>query len=206
MSNSKTFIPTKSSGKHLDVYMSWWGMIGLGERGREWTLEEKVEQIAKAYGDLTFINTQVMTPFLVDAAAVELLHDMNKLANEYRVPVFIETHRGTITQDLIRTASYVQQLDNLPLTIDFSHYEHAMVPHYRRWWRDGMQRWLSAAREGARLPVVCELGPAPYAITVDEHAGRTQEISDRWSQSLLLKDLLRSIWLEANGSGSPEAG
>jgi hypothetical protein len=36
--------------------------------------------------------------------------------------VFVETHRGTITQDLIRTAEYVRELASLQLTIDYSHY------------------------------------------------------------------------------------
>lgn len=291
MLNSKTSIPTKQEGSKLDVYMSWWGMNGIGEGGREWTKEEKVRQIAeagfhgingfipereeteswrmllneyglafsvnaypssvaelevflknaKAYGDITFINAQVMTPFIIDDAAVSLLHDMHILSIDYEIPVFFETHRGTITQDLIRTAGYVQNFEYLPLTIDFSHFvlagemhsipdeaermlqtvlkhtasiharvsngeqiqidvgehgEHEMVIPFKRWWKSGMQYWLARAKDGESLPVVCELGPPSYAITFKDHDGLVQEISDRWKQSLLFKEMLSSIFLQ----------
>lgn len=290
MLNSKTSTRINRNNEFA-VYMSWWGMTNLGENGREWTVEEKVRQIAiagfdgingfipspeeedvwrrllddnglafsvnaypteaaqmeqylqkaKGYGGIDFINTQVMTPFLIDKPAVNLLRDLNHLSAEYEIPVFIETHRGTITQDLLRTVDYVQQLGDLPLTIDFSHFvvagemhtisdeaekllqevlvhtasiharvsngeqvqvdigaqaEHTIVPHYKRWWKQGMKHWLSRAADCQSFPVVCELGPAPYAITVDEYSGRKQEISDRWQQSLLLKELLHGLWSE----------
>ncbi|MCR2805682.1 sugar phosphate isomerase/epimerase family protein [Paenibacillus soyae] len=193
----------------------------------------------KQTGGIDFVNAQVLTPFLIDESAEKLLSEMLACSAEYRIPVYIETHRGTITQDLIRTANYVKRLGRLPLTIDFSHYvvagemhspdeeadrllsilleqtssiharisngeqvqvgigengEHPIVPRFKQWWRKGMSDWVANAEPKSKLPVVCELGPAPYAITIDEHAGRTQEISDRWQQSLLLKNILKGIW------------
>lgn len=294
MLNSRTSIHTDWEKPTLAVHMSWWGMSGLGEEGREWSLEERFGMIAEAGfdgidgfipapeeaaewrrllakyelefsvntypktaadlerflqqvrsydGDLSFINAQVMTPFLIDEPAVSLLGELKRLGEEYALPVHFETHRGTVTQDLIRTADYVRRLGGLPLTIDFSHYvvagelhtisdeaekllgellvhtasiharvsngeqvqvsigdegEHPMVPHFKRWWKDGMKHWLRTRnKQSAALTAVCELGPAAYAITIDEYAGRTQEISDRWQQSLLLKDILRQAWSEA---------
>jgi hypothetical protein len=32
----------------LAVQQAWWAMSGLGENGREWSVEEKVEKIAEA--------------------------------------------------------------------------------------------------------------------------------------------------------------
>ncbi|MDQ0112122.1 sugar phosphate isomerase/epimerase family protein [Paenibacillus harenae] len=294
MLNSRTSTRTDWEKPTLAVHMSWWGMSGLGEGGREWTLEERFGKIAeagfdgidgfipapeeeaewrrllakydlalsvnaypktaadlerflqqvRAYdGDVSFINAQVMAPFLIDEPAVSLLGELKRLAEKHALPVHIETHRGTITQDLIRTVGYVRRLGGLPLTIDFSHYvvagelhtisdeaeellgellvhtagiharvsngeqvqvsigdegEHPMVPRYKRWWKDGMKHWLQTRnKQAAALTAVCELGPAGYAITIDEYAGRTQEISDRWQQSLLLKDILRQAWSEA---------
>ncbi|MBD3922340.1 sugar phosphate isomerase/epimerase [Paenibacillus sp. PR3] len=77
---------------------------------------------AAAYGGIRAVNVQVMTPFLTGERAIELLSGIAGLADEYRLPVNVETHRGTITQDLIRTAEYVERIPNLRLTADLSHY------------------------------------------------------------------------------------
>jgi hypothetical protein len=79
-------------------------------------------QRAKAFGGIGFINAQVMQPFMIGQSAIQLLNGMEQLSKDAGIPVFIETHRGTITQDLIRTVEYLRELKSLPLTIDFSHY------------------------------------------------------------------------------------
>lgn len=202
---------------------------------------------AAAYGGIQHINVQVMTPFLVGAPAVGLLRELDRLSAEAGIPAFIETHRGTITQDLLRTLEYLDALKSLRLTADLSHYivagemhtvsdeaegllgrivrraaafharvsngeqiqvdvgengEHPMMPHFKRWWGEGMRHWRSAAGPGDVLPFVVELGPPPYAITADEHAGRTAEIGDRWRQSLLLLRTIRGLWEETEGERS----
>jgi hypothetical protein len=40
------------------------------------------------------------------------------------------------------------------------------------------------------LTFLCELGPPPYAITGSD--GR--ELSDRWQDALVMKDMVRSLW------------
>lgn len=77
---------------------------------------------AKSFGKVDFVNVQVMRPFLVGEQAVQLLADMTELSRSAGIPVYIETHRGTITQDLLRTVEYAERLPELDLTIDFSHY------------------------------------------------------------------------------------
>ncbi|WP_377472739.1 sugar phosphate isomerase/epimerase family protein [Paenibacillus chartarius] len=194
---------------------------------------------AKQFERIDFINAQVLTPFLTGQAAEALLSDIHHLARNAGIPVYIETHRGTITQDLIRTARYVDHIGDLRLTIDFSHYvvagemhtvseeaeallqklltrtssiharvsngeqiqvdvgssgEHPMMRHFERWWRSGMTNWLETAGQVGPFPFICELGPPPYAITADEFGSRREELSDRWSQSLLFAQMARSIW------------
>ncbi|MGO4273082.1 sugar phosphate isomerase/epimerase family protein [Paenibacillus sp. TAF58] len=194
---------------------------------------------AKSFGRINFINAQVMTPFLTGKAAESLLSEIHALSIEAGIPVYIETHRGTITQDLIRAVRYVEHIENLRLTADLSHYvvagelhtiseeaesllqkllartssihgrvsngeqiqvaigpegDHPMMEHFVRWWRNGMKNWLQSAGEQDVFPFVCELGPPPYAITEDEYSSRQKEISDRWSQSLLLAQTARMIW------------
>ncbi|WP_331281330.1 sugar phosphate isomerase/epimerase family protein [Paenibacillus sp. UNC451MF] len=206
------------------------------------TTEEMSEFIKKlrAYeGTVQYVNAQVLTPFIIDAQAEKLLYDIDRLAQDAGIHVFIETHRGTITQDLLRTVQYVNSLPSLRLTIDFSHYvvagemrtisdeaegllqtllartsciharvsngeqvqvnvgengEHPMLVHFERWWECGMKHWLAQASDDDRFPFVCELGPPPYAITMDEYGAKTEEISDRWTQSLWFAEKARSIW------------
>ncbi|MFC4099013.1 sugar phosphate isomerase/epimerase family protein [Paenibacillus xanthanilyticus] len=79
-------------------------------------------ELAAGFGGIRAVNAQVMTPFLTGDAAIRLLEDIAALAGEYGLPVNVETHRGTITQDLIRTTEYVRRIPGLRLTADFSHY------------------------------------------------------------------------------------
>ncbi|MFC5407090.1 sugar phosphate isomerase/epimerase family protein [Cohnella soli] len=192
-----------------------------------------------------FVNMQVLKPFAVGEEALTLLRGLDEVARETGIPAFVETHRGTVTQDLIRTAEFVEVLPDLRLTIDYSHYvvagelhsispeaenwlgkllprtssihtrisngeqiqidggvgddkgEHPMVAHFARWWKEGMRHWRAdPANEGRTFPVVIELGPPSYAITTDELGARTQEVSDRWRQSLYLMQLVRKQWAE----------
>ncbi|WP_429312768.1 sugar phosphate isomerase/epimerase family protein [Paenibacillus mucilaginosus] len=205
-------------------------------------LEAFMQRAAAYDGEIGHVNVQVMTPFLTGIPAVELLGGLQALAGGYGIPVCIETHRGTITQDLLRTVEYVRAIESLRLTVDFSHYvtagemrtvspeaeallgtlltrtsaihgrisngeqiqvdpgehgEHEAVEHFVRWWKRGMEHWVQSAGRDDVLPFVCELGPPPYAITRDEAAGRTEEIGDRWSQSLWLARTARRLWEEA---------
>ncbi|MCM3747210.1 sugar phosphate isomerase/epimerase [Paenibacillus pasadenensis] len=77
---------------------------------------------ANLFGKIDFVNVQVLKPFLTGEPAVQMLGEMAEVSRKAGIPTFIETHRGTITQDLLRTAEYVQSLAKLELTIDFSHY------------------------------------------------------------------------------------
>lgn len=76
---------------------------------------------AREFG-VQHINLQVMDSFVVGEEAVALLAGLAEEGRKAGMPVFIETHRGRVTQDLIRTARYVRAIPDLRLTIDLSHY------------------------------------------------------------------------------------
>jgi len=207
--------------------------------GKAADLREQIPA-AKAFG-VDFINAQVFDSFVHGDEAIELLAALLAESSAGGIPQFIETHRGRITQDLIRTADYVRALPQLKLTIDFSHYvlagemnasldraepyydvllkrtsciharvsngeqiqvdigpegEHPMTVHFKRWWKQGMAYWLQDARKGDRLPFVVELGPPTYAIAQDEYKAGQVEISDRWQQALLMKQIAEQLWQE----------
>ena len=60
-------------------------------------------------------------------------------------------------------------------------------------WTEILRRWLKQARPGDMFPVTSELGPPGYSI-VDLHGA---EISDRWQQALVMKQLTEQAWKKA---------
>lgn len=71
-------------------------------------------------------------------------------------------------------------------------------PQHAKWvklftglWRDGFAHW-KARNETGDLVFLCELGPPEYAITGAD--GR--ELSDRWAESLKLKDIAKGLWTD----------
>ncbi len=57
-------------------------------------------------------------------------------------------------------------------------------------WRECFSSWRGRAAEGDVMPFSSELGPPRYAITTREGL----EISDRWEQSLVMRDLAQRAW------------
>ncbi|WNR45454.1 sugar phosphate isomerase/epimerase family protein [Paenibacillus roseipurpureus] len=186
--------------------------------------------------EMLYVNAQAADSFVVDEDAAQLLDALYAVAKTQGTPFFVETHRGKITQDLIRTVAYTKNRPHLRFTLDLSHYvlagemterqekaepliqallqrtsaihgrissgeqiqvdirqSSAMVERFADWWTQAMRYWLAEAKPGDILPFVCELGPAPYAIT----GLNGQELTDRWEQALLLKQLAEECWKRA---------
>jgi len=277
----------------IEIHQAWWGMIGVGTDGKEWSEEEKVRAITEAGftgvlgttaelenehwihlireaglswgvglgpwdGDLLisrmeqakelgalYANIQPGDAFTIGSEAVEFFEHTMSEAKRIGIPCLFETHRGRMTQDLLRTVDYVRALPAMRLTIDLSHYvlagemfigtgEHIdsdrrvdtyfdtllqrcscihmrvsnaqqiqvdissdtqsklLVEKYVGWWKRAISYWYQDAKPGDILPLVSELGPANYAITQTDADSR-MEISDRWQQSLVLKQIADSL-------------
>ena len=87
--------------------------------------------------------------------------------------------------------------------IELSFEPHRMwVDLFLDWWRYGFASWSRRAEPDDTLAFTCELGPKPYAII-----GRDgNDTTDRWMESLLLRDWIQQIWNEvqtANAAGQP---
>lgn len=61
------------------------------------------------------------------------------------------------------------------------------------WWRQGFVLWRERAASNDDCVFVCELGPRDYAIT----DANGDELSDRWTEALLLKEWAALCWTGA---------
>src|ERR1700761_3811193 len=64
------------------------------------------------------------------------------------------------------------------------------VELFMGWWEYAIRSWRKRAGPDAALTFLCELGPAPYAITGPDGL----ELSDRWQDALVMKDMIRKLW------------
>jgi hypothetical protein len=112
---------------------------------------------------------------------------------ELRAPVperdqaYIESilDRSDCFQGRIATREQVQ------VPIDFPQHQQ-WVDIFKGWWKYGMRQWREHNADDATLVFLCELGPPPYAIT----DGDQKELSDRWQESLQIRDWVMEIWGE----------
>ncbi len=66
------------------------------------------------------------------------------------------------------------------------------------WWGYGFRSWLKRAGDSETLTFTCELGPKEYAMTGPDG----NELSDRWEESLIMKERVEKTWQEAVASTS----
>ena len=94
---------------------------GVGFPARDMATATKIAQAACEWR-VSFLNAQVYDSFTADPDAVAKLEALYELCDSLGVPLLIETHRGMITQDLMRTVAYARQVPRARFTLDASHY------------------------------------------------------------------------------------
>src|SRR6266403_1099114 len=70
---------------------------------------------------------------------------------------------------------------------------------FMEWWEYAIRSWRKRAKPDAVLTFLCELGPPPYAITGPDGA----ELSDRWQDALVMKDMVRALWQRIADEDAP---
>ncbi|RZV39046.1 MAG: sugar phosphate isomerase/epimerase [Chromatiales bacterium] len=79
--------------------------------------------------------------------------------------------------------------EQVQIQIDFPQHRQ-WVDIFKAWWKYGIAQWRKRNDDDATLVFLCELGPPPYAIT----DANQDELSDRWQESLQIRDWVRDIW------------
>jgi hypothetical protein len=174
-----------------------------------------------------------------DTEAPRLIESVLTASVTYKIPLYFETHRATILQDMWRSVRFVERFPEMRFNGDFSHWytgqemvyggfaskfdyirpviervrfvhgrignpgcmqvaltpgdpEPEYVGHFRR-------LWTECFRHGAEIFTPELLAPGIYyARTFRDAAGVEREESDRWQQSLLLRNIAHECYREAH--------
>ena len=117
---------------------------------------------------------------------------------EMRAPI-LERDRDYISAVLKRSDCFqgrVANREQLQIQIDFPQHQQ-WVEIFKAWWKEGMREWRKRNDDDATLAFLCELGPPPYAMT----DAKQNELSDRWQESLTIRDWARTLWSELDSEG-----
>ena len=169
----------------VPVVRDW---MGMAERKR-------VPLLFETHRD-SLLNDLYFTLQLMDLVPdMRLCADLSHCVvdRELRIPVPAREERH-IRSVLERSDSFqgrIASREQVQIQIDFPQHQ-AWVDVFTRWWKDGMRMWRARSDENATLVFLCELGPPPYAIT----DANQEELSDRWQESLKMRDWARRIWAE----------
>ncbi|OYX46868.1 MAG: xylose isomerase [Sphingomonas sp. 32-66-10] len=93
----------------------------------------------------------------------------------------------------------VASREQVQVQISFPH-QKDWLDTFMGWWEYGFRSWRRRAPKDATLTFLCELGPREYAMTGPDG----YELSDRWQESQMLKDMVRALWkrLEAEDAST----
>jgi hypothetical protein len=202
--------------------LAWSATAILGEAAAVRVAARRARELGATWMNLQLVERD-RPESLLDAVA--------EAERETALPIRVESRRGRITGDRLRTMGWCAARPGLRLTLDLSHWvvaemidgdsdafeplfgavgalhlrvsnghqvqvplagNQTHVQRFQGWWRAAAR--AARARGDTWLPVVCELGPPPYAIRGCD--GR--ELSDRWAESVRL-----GAWAAAELPGDP---
>lgn len=131
---------------------------------------------------------------LLDALPdLPLLADLSHffVGREFSLPVAAR-HHAEIHRIVANAWAFhgrVASREQVQVEISFPQHS-ANLDLFLGWWRAGFDSWRRRAGPDDTLVFTCELGPQPYAISGPDGA----DLSDRWTDALLLRDSVRSLW------------
>lgn len=202
---------------------------------------EAFEELVALFRNLdpgpVYVNIQPAVKVFSVGEGASYLREWIRLGAAAGLRVLIETHRDRMTTDLRFTLQLLDEVPEMRLVADLSHFvvgqefswpvraeDHELIhrvlersdmfhgrvasreqvqiaitwEHHQQWldlflgwWEEGFRLWASRAPSEDDLIFVTELGPPQwYAITGPDG----KELSDRWAESLLLKQFATELW------------
>ena len=115
------WVASEADFADVDRLLSSGLMVGVGLPVYEVAESRFIIEGAAERG-VMFLNAQVHDAYTPEAEALAKIEALYELCDAAGIPLFIETHRGRITQDLIRTADYARRAPRMQFTLDASHY------------------------------------------------------------------------------------
>jgi hypothetical protein len=114
------------------------------------------------------------------------------VGREFQWPIAPENHHmmHRILDNAWGFHGRVASREQVQVQISFPH-QKDWVDTFMAWWEYGFRSWRRRAPPDATLTFLCELGPKEYAMTGPDG----YELSDRWAESCMLKDMVRDLWL-----------
>jgi hypothetical protein len=114
-----------ASEERIEKWRAQGARFGL-EIGVE-TGPEKVQDLGPAIAATkrlgsVYLDVHVANSFVPEVEATELLRGLSEEAKRAGLAMVVQTHRGRVTQDLLRTVGYARAIPDLRFDLDLSHY------------------------------------------------------------------------------------
>ena len=120
------------------------------------------------------------------------------VGREFALPVSDENHAlmHRILDNCWGLHGRVASREQVQIALDFPQHQ-GWVALFMGWWEYAIRSWWKRSAPDATFTFLCELGPPPYAIT----GADGYELTDRWAESLKMKDMIRALWARIDAEG-----